>query len=80
ADGLLALRGVLDRPEEADSEEQKSALETAIGASIDQALITLMEARHDEGRQLAALIEGFLDRITAGVDQAETEAAAQTEA
>ncbi|MDP3400917.1 MAG: YicC/YloC family endoribonuclease, partial [Brevundimonas sp.] len=57
ADGLLALRGVLDRPEEADSEEQKAALEAAIGASIDQALSALVEARHDEGRQLAVLIE-----------------------
>ncbi len=80
ADGLLALRGVLDRPEEADSEEQKAAMEAAIGASIDQALSALVEARHDEGRQLVVLIEGFLDQITAGVDQAETEAATQTEA
>jgi uncharacterized protein (TIGR00255 family) len=80
ADGLLALRGVLDRPEEADSEDQKAALEAAIGASIDQALMALVEARHDEGRQLVVLIEGFLDQIAAGVDQAETEAATQTEA
>ncbi|WP_370238099.1 YicC/YloC family endoribonuclease [Brevundimonas sp.] len=80
ADGLLALRGVLDRPEEADSEEQKAALEAAIGASVDQALMALVEARHDEGRQLVVLIEGFLDQIAEGVELAEVEAAAQTEA
>ena len=80
ADGLLALRGVLDRPEEADSEKQKAALEAAIGASVNQALMALVEARHDEGRQLLVLIEGFLDQIAEGVELAEVVAAAQTEA
>jgi uncharacterized protein (TIGR00255 family) len=80
ADGLLALRGVLDRPEEADSEEHKAALEAAIGDSIDQALGAMVAARKVEGGQLATLIVDFLDQIAVGVEQAETEATAQTEA
>jgi len=80
ADGLLALRGVLDRTEEADSDALKAEVEAAMGASIDQALTALVEARDVEGQQLSGLIAGFLDQITEGVDQAETEAAAQTEA
>ncbi|MBL0947489.1 YicC/YloC family endoribonuclease [Brevundimonas sp.] len=80
ADGLLALRGVLDRPEEAESEDQKAALEAAMSASIDQALTAMVEARHVEGRQLLVLIEGFLAQIADRVEEAEAEAAAQTEA
>lgn len=80
ADGLLALRGVLDRPEEDADEGRKARVEAAMAASIDEALKALVAARKVEGGQLATLIADFLDQIRANVDLAETEAAAQTEA
>ena len=80
ADGLLALRGVLDRPEEDADEDRKARVEAAMAASIDEALKALVAARKVEGGQLATLIADFLDQIRANVDLAETEAAAQTEA
>ncbi len=80
ADGLLALRGVLDRPEEDADEDRKARVEAAMAASIDEALKALVAARRVEGGQLATLIADFLDQIRANVDLAETEAAAQTEA
>ena len=80
ADGLLSLRGVLDRPEDDADEDSKARVEAAMAASIDEALKALVAARRVEGGQLATLIADFLDQIRANVDLAETEAAAQTEA
>ncbi len=80
ADGLLALRGVLDRPEEDADEDRKARVEAAMAASIEAALKALVAARKVEGGQLATLIADVLDQSRANVDLAETEAAAQTEA
>lgn len=80
ADGLLALRGVLDAPEEADDPDARAAVEAAMAASIDQALDALRVSRDREGAQLLPVISGFIDRIEALVMQAETEAAAQVDA
>lgn len=80
ADGLLALRGVLDAPEEADDAETRAAAEFGMAASIDQALDALKLSREGEGAQLLPIITGFIDRIEVLVAQAETEAAAQVEA
>lgn len=80
ADGLLGLRGVLDRPEEDADEDRKARVEAAMAVSIDEALKALVAARKVEGGQLATLIADFLDQIRANVDLAEIEAAAQTEA
>ena len=80
ADGLLALRGVLEAPEDADEAEARAAVEAAIAASIDQALDALRESRRREGAQLLPVIEAFVERIEALVARAEQEAAAQVEA
>lgn len=80
ADGLLALRGVLDRPEEDEDEEVRARVEAAMAASINDALAAMVVARQVEGGQLATLITEFFHQIRQGVDQAETEAATQTEA
>lgn len=80
ADGLLALRGVLDRPEEDGNEDIRARVEAAMAASIDEALAAMVAARKVEGGQLATLITEFLHQIRQGVDLAEAEAAAQTEA
>ncbi|SFS41553.1 YicC/YloC family endoribonuclease [Brevundimonas viscosa] len=80
ADGLLALRGVLEAPEDADDAEARAAVEAAMAASIDQALDALQASRRREGAQLRPVIEAFIERIEALVARAEAEAAAQVEA
>jgi uncharacterized protein (TIGR00255 family) len=80
ADGLLALRGVLEAPDEADAVEGREAVEAAMAATVEAALDALKLSREREGAQLAPLITDFTDRIEALVGVAEREAAAQVEA
>jgi len=63
ADGLLALRGVLETPETIETEEERAPLDAAILASLDEALGGLEDARRREGAALAAVLESHLDRI-----------------
>ena len=80
ADGLLALRGVLEAPEEDEDPEARAAVEAAMAAGIDAALDALKTSRDREGAQLLPVIETFVDRIEGLVARAESEAAAQVEA
>lgn len=81
ADGLLALRGVLDAGEdESGDAEARAALEAAMTASIKAALDGLKASRDAEGAQLRPVILDFIARIEALVHEAEGEAAAQVEA
>ena len=80
ADGLLSLRGVLEAPEEVDDPDARAAVETAMAASIDQALDALKLSRDREGSQLLPVVTDFIDRIAALTAAAETEAVAQTAA
>jgi len=80
ADGLLALRGVLDVAEDDDDPDARTALEAAMAATVEQALDALKVSREREGQQLRPVIADFTDRIEALVAAAETEAGAQTTA
>lgn len=80
ADGLLALRGVLETPEEDEDPAARAAVETAMAASIDAAFNALKASRDREGAQLLPLATGFIDAIERLIAAAETEAAAQVEA
>ena len=80
ADGLLALRGVLEAPEEDEDPEARAAVEAAMAASIDAALAALKTSRDREGTQLLPVVTGFIDAIERLVAAAEAEAAAQTDA
>ena len=80
ADGLLALRGVLEAPEEDEDPAARAAVETAMAASIDAAFDALKASRDREGAQLLPLASGFIDAIERLIAAAETEAAAQVEA
>lgn len=80
ADGLLALRGVLETPEEDEDPEARAAVEAAMAASIDAAFDALKRSRDREGAQLLPVVEAFVERIGILVARAETEAAAQTDA
>jgi uncharacterized protein (TIGR00255 family) len=80
ADGLLALRGVIEAPEEVEDPEARAALEAAISKTVEEALDALKSSREAEGALLMPVLEDFVAQIEALVAQAETEATAQVEA
>lgn len=80
ADGLLALPGVIESPEEADDPEGRGAVEAAMIRTVEEALDALKASRQNEGAQLTPVLDEFIARIEALVVQAEGEAAAQVEA
>lgn len=80
ADGLLALRGVIEAPEEADDPEARAAVEEAMTRTVEEALDALKASRQNEGAQLTPVLDEFIARIEALVAQAEGETTAQVEA
>ncbi|MBJ7485742.1 YicC/YloC family endoribonuclease [Brevundimonas sp.] len=79
ADGLLALRGVLDVPDDdVEDLEARAPVEAAMAATIEQALDALKMCREREGEQLTPVITAFIDRIETLTRAAEGEASAQT--
>jgi uncharacterized protein (TIGR00255 family) len=63
ADGLLALRGVLDVPEALEGEEARNDLDAAILKTLDEALTSLEKARQQEGAALASVLLRHVDAI-----------------
>jgi uncharacterized protein (TIGR00255 family) len=80
ADGLLALRGVIEVADEDEDAEARAALEAAMAATVEQALDALKVSRQREGEQLTPVIHDFVGTIEALVARAELEASAQVEA
>ncbi|MFT4913630.1 MAG: hypothetical protein ACI9YM_002231 [Brevundimonas sp.] len=80
ADGLLALRGVLEIPEEVEDPEARAAVEAAMALTIDAALDALKLSREREGAQLLPVLTGFVDRIAALTAEAAVRADEQTTA
>jgi uncharacterized protein (TIGR00255 family) len=80
ADGLLALRGVIEAPEEEDDADARAAVQAAMARTIEEALDALKLSREREGAQLQPVLTDFIARIEALVSQAEGEARAQVEA
>ena len=80
ADGLLALRGVIEAPEEVDDPEARAVLEAAMTRTVEEALDALKASRQNEGAQLTPVLEDFIARIETLTAQAEGEATAQVEA
>lgn len=76
ADGLLALKGVLDAGDAA--EDGRAAVEPLVARGIAVALDGLKAARLDEGARLRPVLEGFLDRIAELTAVARRDADAQT--
>jgi len=74
ADGLLALRGVLDVQETVETDEQRAAGDTAIIDVLVEALEGLERARESEGTALNALLAIHLDEIEALTLRAEADA------
>jgi uncharacterized protein (TIGR00255 family) len=73
ADGLLALRGVLDIPELADDEIARAALDAAIMAALDQGLTGLEQSRRAEGVALSSILLGHVAAIESLVLRAEAD-------
>ena len=63
ADGLLALRGVLEIPAAGEDLELAQDLEQAVLACLDTAIEQLMAARQSEGRALATILLQHVARI-----------------
>jgi uncharacterized protein (TIGR00255 family) len=73
ADGLLALRGVIEQPDGVEGEEERSALDAEVLKLLDEALASLRSGRVAEGEALGALLSGHLDAIAALTDRAEAD-------
>ncbi|MGP2492440.1 YicC/YloC family endoribonuclease [Mesorhizobium sp. PUT5] len=73
ADGLLALRGVLEMPDAVESDDERAALDAAIEAALADALAGLENARRGEGAALGDLLAGHLDAIEALTLRAEAD-------
>ncbi len=73
ADGLLALRGVLDFPEPGESDEAREALDAAIFDAFEEALTALEDARRTEGAALGTLLLEHVARIEALTARAEAD-------
>jgi uncharacterized protein (TIGR00255 family) len=73
ADGLLALRGVLEIPEAVETEEVRAGLDRAVEDVLGRALDGLEQARRSEGEALRSLLAGHLDAIEALTLRAEAD-------
>ncbi len=74
-EGLLSLQGVIERVEEADTDEARAAREAAMEQSLAEVLDGLAAMRTDEGARLDEAVAGHLARI-AELAASATEAAA----
>ncbi|MCB1418939.1 MAG: YicC family protein [Notoacmeibacter sp.] len=73
ADGILALRGVMEVPEFRESEEERVALDAAILAALDDACTALHASRSGEGRALATLLNNHVETIATLTARAEAD-------
>ena len=80
ADGLLALRGVVEIGEDDETPEARAAVEAAIAANLAEAMDGVKASRLAEGRSLGAVLAGLVDKIEALAREAEGEAAEQSPA
>jgi uncharacterized protein (TIGR00255 family) len=80
ADGILAIRGVVEAADSEPDEATRNALNAAMLASLDAALSDLVAARSREGRAIAAVLAGRLAELEKLVAAAEASPARQPEA
>ncbi len=80
AEGILALRGVLDVQSTLDDEDERAALSAALTQSFSKTADALAQSRRREGDALERLIAGLLDEIDSLAAAARAAAAAATAA
>ncbi|WEX07623.1 YicC/YloC family endoribonuclease [Chelativorans sp. AA-79] len=73
ADGLLALRGVMDLPDAGDDDETGERLDALALAALDHALDDLLAARREEGASLRPVLMDRIAAIEALTERAETD-------
>jgi uncharacterized protein (TIGR00255 family) len=73
ADGLLALKGVLEMPESVFGEEQRAQLDAELLRVLEEGLSSLEESRRSEGSALGAVLSGHIDAIEALIRRAEAD-------
>jgi uncharacterized protein (TIGR00255 family) len=71
ADGLVAIKGVLEVVEKAETQEEADARAAAMLASLEEALAALVAARAAEGTRLKAVLSEHLAQIERLVAQVE---------
>ncbi|HLZ83728.1 MAG TPA: YicC/YloC family endoribonuclease [Caulobacteraceae bacterium] len=76
-DGLLALPGVIEAADPDEDGAARAAVESAMAASIAEAMDALKRSRGAEGEAIEALLSGFLDRIETLTRSADVEAGQQ---
>jgi uncharacterized protein (TIGR00255 family) len=79
-EGLLAIRGMIEPIEEAESADNMAIREKAIAATLDELLTALVEARAEEGARLETVVRAHLAEISGQVARATTCTAARPEA
>ena len=77
ADGLLALRGVIEAGDEDGLGEDRAELELAMAVTLGEAIEALKASRLNEGAALDPVLRGQVDRIEALAADAERHAAEQ---
>ena len=70
-DGLLAVRGIVEAREASESEDDRSALHSAVTAGLSEAMQILVATRREEGAALGAVLSARIERIGALTAQAE---------
>lgn len=80
ADGLLALKGVLEIPDNSVSDEDREALQALVAASLDEALSSLKTTREEEGKALGGILIEKLDELQSLTDSAEADPSRSPEA
>ena len=70
-DGLLALKGVIEVSDAAESEEERQSAEAAVTAGFAEAITALTDMRRHEGSALARVLTARLDEIAALTARAE---------
>jgi uncharacterized protein (TIGR00255 family) len=79
-DGLLAVRGVVEFEEEAETEALQEAVSNDLRLAVGRMIEALQAVRRGEGRALADVIEGRLAEIERLVGMAESSPARQPDA
>jgi len=77
ADGLIAIKGVIEVSERAESAEEAALRVTAMLESLEQGLRALVQARAAEGARLRAVLGANLDEIGRLLDVVEASPARQ---
>jgi uncharacterized protein (TIGR00255 family) len=79
-DGILAIKGVIEVTDAAESEDERTAAQAAVVKGFDAALADLTKMRRHEGEALGRVLGARLAEITALVARAEASPGRQPEA